>query len=57
MTREQRRRHLVIWAAVLPLGVLLIVFGWFGRSEWPAQEQYEGSEMQQVPAAGREGTP
>ncbi len=38
MTPAQRQRHLVMWAVVLPVAVLMIVLGWFGRTEPPVQE-------------------
>ncbi|MFB3430584.1 hypothetical protein ABWH91_00540 [Phycisphaerales bacterium ac7] len=41
MTRSQRKRHLVMWAAVLPIAALMIVLGWFARVDPLAQPDAE----------------
>lgn len=48
MNPSQRKRHLAMWAVVLPLAALMIVLGWFGRTEPPVQEALD---VPQLPAA------
>lgn len=48
MTPAQRQRHLVMWAIVLPVVALMILLGWFGRTEPPVQHT---DDLPQLPAA------
>lgn len=49
MTREQRRRHLLIWAVVLPFAALVIVLGWFARSDVGSQSGVRVLEVGSAP--------
>jgi hypothetical protein len=39
MNLAQRERHLKMWAVLLPVAVMLIVLGWFGRSGIPVEDE------------------